>query len=95
MKAWATLAVAYFPALPAVFKVCTKLKERHSENSWHGGAMLTPMAVQRFGHGESQHRGRLVLFAITSSQQQVMRQQLLNATNPVPGKWQVSTARQG
>jgi len=38
-------------------------------------------------------RGPLVLFAITSSQQQVTRQQLLNATNPVPGKWQVSTAR--
>jgi len=37
-------------------------------------------------------RGPLVLFAITSSQQQVTRQQLLNATNPVPGKWQVSTA---
>jgi hypothetical protein len=31
MKAWATLAVAYFPALPAVFKVCTKLKEKHSD----------------------------------------------------------------
>jgi DUF1680 family protein len=38
-------------------------------------------------------RGPLVLFAITSSLQQVTRQQLLNATNPVPGKWQVSTAR--
>jgi DUF1680 family protein len=38
-------------------------------------------------------RGPLVLFAVTQSLQQVTRQQLLNATNPVPGKWQVSTAR--
>jgi DUF1680 family protein len=38
-------------------------------------------------------RGPLVLFAITPSLQQVTRWQLLNATNPIPGKWQVSTPR--
>src|SRR5207237_6716093 len=37
-------------------------------------------------------RGPLVLFAVTKSQPQVTRKQLLNATNAVAGKWQVATA---
>jgi len=37
-------------------------------------------------------RGPLVLFAVTKSQPQVTRKQLLNATNAGAGKWQVATA---